>query len=265
VTLTASADTDSVFLGWSGAGCLETGPCTFTAGGDVTVLANFGRNRSLLVTKSGAGAGTVTSSPGGVSCGTDCSEEYVAGTVVRLTATPASQAQFTGWTGGGCSGTGPCVLTINAAALVDARFDRTCGRVGQQCCATGPACDSGSGCLSGTCTTCPAAPVTTTRFTTNDSDGSNCGGVNNIHIYPAQCDPGTHHERCQAVDINPQQPGDGTSCSFVDWLAPSNPGDCGCQVRMIAPGGFPCQARVNCQITITETTNTPPHPDGCPL
>lgn len=46
-----------------------------------------------------SGSGTVTSSPAGVSCGTDCSETYQDGTVVTLTATAASGWSFAGWTG----------------------------------------------------------------------------------------------------------------------------------------------------------------------
>jgi hypothetical protein len=42
--------------------------------------------------------------------------------VVTLTATPAQGARFTGWTGGGCSGTDPCILAGNAAVVVTATF-----------------------------------------------------------------------------------------------------------------------------------------------
>lgn len=45
------------------------------------------------------GAGTVTSMPAGITCGTDCFERYFAGTVVTLVATPDPGASFGGWTG----------------------------------------------------------------------------------------------------------------------------------------------------------------------
>jgi hypothetical protein len=32
------------------------------------------------VTKGGSGAGTVTSAPGGIGCGTDCTQDYSVGT-----------------------------------------------------------------------------------------------------------------------------------------------------------------------------------------
>ena len=75
---------------------------------------------TLTVSKSGTGTGTVTAT--GISCGTDCSEAYNAGTAVSLTATAAASSTFTGWTGA-CTGTvSPCTVTMNAAASVTAAF-----------------------------------------------------------------------------------------------------------------------------------------------
>jgi beta-lactam-binding protein with PASTA domain len=42
---------------------------------------------------------------------------------VTLAASAASGSTFTGWSGGGCSGTGSCVVTINADTAVTATFD----------------------------------------------------------------------------------------------------------------------------------------------
>ncbi|MEP7156130.1 MAG: dockerin type I domain-containing protein [Betaproteobacteria bacterium] len=77
---------------------------------------------TLAVTKTGTGSGTVTSAPTGISCGADCSEPYIAGTIVTLTAAPLAGSLFTGWSGGGCSGTTPCVVTINADTTITANF-----------------------------------------------------------------------------------------------------------------------------------------------
>jgi YD repeat-containing protein len=79
--------------------------------------------RSLTVIKSGNGTGMVTSSSPGINCGDDCSELYIKGTVVTLTATTPSDSIFTGWTGGGCSGTGNCVITMNNDTTVTAGFN----------------------------------------------------------------------------------------------------------------------------------------------
>ena len=76
----------------------------------------------LTITKWGTGTGTVTSSPGGIICGSDCSEAYESGTVVTLTPVPNTGSMFTGWSGG-CSGNAPqCSLTVGSTALVEANF-----------------------------------------------------------------------------------------------------------------------------------------------
>lgn len=59
---------------------------------------------TLSITKAGTGGGTVTSSPAGINCGTDCSESYSNNQAVTLTATEDTGSIFTGW-GGDCSGT----------------------------------------------------------------------------------------------------------------------------------------------------------------
>jgi len=76
----------------------------------------------LRVTKAGNGQGTVRSTPAGITCGWDCVEPYTVGTVVTLTATPAAGSVFAGWSGGGCSGTGSCTVTLNAPKTITAGF-----------------------------------------------------------------------------------------------------------------------------------------------
>ncbi len=125
ITLAATADAGSTFAGWSGGGCSGLGACAVTLAASTTVTATFTLNRyTLTVTRSGAGAsyGTVTSAPAGVNCGTDCSEPYDHGTMVTLTASGGAGGTFTGWSGGGCSGTGACTVAVTAAATVDAAF-----------------------------------------------------------------------------------------------------------------------------------------------
>jgi hypothetical protein len=78
--------------------------------------------RSLTVTKAGAGAGTITSNAGGINCGLTCAANYDHGTVVALTATPTGGSTFAGWSGGGCAGTGACNVTMDAAKTVTATF-----------------------------------------------------------------------------------------------------------------------------------------------
>lgn len=85
-----------------------------------TVAANFSPSYKLTVTKTGSG--TVTGL--GISCGTDCTESYVSGTQVALTATAASGYRFAGWGGGVCSGTGTCIVSMTSAKSIRAAFAR---------------------------------------------------------------------------------------------------------------------------------------------
>jgi len=77
--------------------------------------------QTLTVVRSGNGSGGVTSSPAGIDCGAACSASYTTGTVVTLTAAPAAGSTFSGWSGA-CSGTGSCLVSMNAATSVTATF-----------------------------------------------------------------------------------------------------------------------------------------------
>ncbi len=77
----------------------------------------------LTVNMSGGGSGTITSSPVGINCGTTCSAAFDSNTNVTLSAVAGSNSNFGGWNGGGCSGTGLCVVTMNAAISVTASFN----------------------------------------------------------------------------------------------------------------------------------------------
>ena len=77
---------------------------------------------TLTVTKEGTGNGTVTSSPAGINCGDDCSETYSKVQEVKLTAKADTNSTFTGWSGGGCSGTGTCVVVVNTDIALTAAF-----------------------------------------------------------------------------------------------------------------------------------------------
>jgi phospholipase C len=123
VTLTASAGNGYSFNGWSGGGCTGTATCQVTLTSATSVVATFSAvpSSSLTVTMSGPGTGTVTSNPSGISCPTTCSASFANGTQVTLTAVPSSGSSFGGWSGA-CSGTGTCVVTLNAATTVNALF-----------------------------------------------------------------------------------------------------------------------------------------------
>jgi hypothetical protein len=77
---------------------------------------------TLTILKSGTGSGTVASSPGGINCGNDCSEVYTQGTKITLTAKADTNSTFTGWSGGGCTGTKTCTVTVDSEITVTASF-----------------------------------------------------------------------------------------------------------------------------------------------
>jgi len=104
--------------------CTGTGACNVSMTQAQFVTANFTAIYALTVSKSGTGAGTVTSDPAGVSCGSSCSASYVSGTSVTLTAVPAAGSLFGGWSGE-CSGTGSCTVSMTAAHSVVANFIAT--------------------------------------------------------------------------------------------------------------------------------------------
>ena len=113
VTVTATANTGYQFTGWSGA-CTGTGSCTVTMSSDKTVIANFALVQYTLTTVvSPSGAGAVTPASG---------SKFDHGTQVAVTATANTGYQFTGWSGGGCSGTGACTLTMTGDTTVTATF-----------------------------------------------------------------------------------------------------------------------------------------------
>jgi hypothetical protein len=78
---------------------------------------------TIAVSRSGKGKGTVTSSPGGISCGKTCSHGYPYGTPVTLKAKPARGSTFAGWSGA-CKGSGRCKITTTDNTSVTAKFAR---------------------------------------------------------------------------------------------------------------------------------------------
>ena len=91
-----------------------------TVTGATTTAATPPASATLTVTRTGSGS--VSSAPAGIQCGSTCSETVTAGASVALTAVPANGSLFSGWSGGGCSGTGTCTLTVNSNTTVAATF-----------------------------------------------------------------------------------------------------------------------------------------------
>jgi hypothetical protein len=101
-----------------------TGPLSVTTpGGTATTTSNFIVQLSLTAAKAGNGSGTVTSnSSPPINCGDTCSAFYDSGSVVVLTATPATGSDLTGWNGCDSVSGATCTVTMNAARAVTATF-----------------------------------------------------------------------------------------------------------------------------------------------
>jgi Divergent InlB B-repeat domain len=87
----------------------------------VNTVRWLGRH-TLTVAKQGSGQGTVTGNKGGIACGATCTGLFAYPDQLTLTAAPATGSSFAGWSGGGCSGKGPCTVTMDATKTVTAAF-----------------------------------------------------------------------------------------------------------------------------------------------
>lgn len=122
ITLTATPDPLARFIGWQGACSGTAMTCTMSLTTSQTVTATFGYQQyPLTVTKSGSGAGSITSVPPAIDCGITCTALIDHGTVVTLTTTPGARSAFAGWSGA-CTALDPCVVTMTATTVLTATF-----------------------------------------------------------------------------------------------------------------------------------------------
>ncbi len=126
VTLVALPTSGYNFSGWGGV-CSGTGNCAVTLSSSKSVSAIFSAIptpvfKTLSVSISGNGGGTITSSPAGLTCSTGtCSASFLLGTNVSLSATPQVDSTFTGWNGG-CSGSTSCSVSLGSSQTLVAMF-----------------------------------------------------------------------------------------------------------------------------------------------
>jgi hypothetical protein len=79
--------------------------------------------RTLTITKSGTGSGTVTSDPSGIDCGSTCSYQFTFGTNVTLTATPDSGSAFGKWSGDVTDSSSTIIVTMDSNKSVTSIFN----------------------------------------------------------------------------------------------------------------------------------------------
>jgi uncharacterized repeat protein (TIGR02543 family) len=119
-----SATVDDILAAFSFTGAIVTDTkCASVAKKRINVSDAYnvlGQAHTLAVVNSPTGAGTVTSSPSGITCGSTCSAAF--STTVTLRATAVSGYIFTGWSGG-CTGTGAtCAVAMDADKTVTASY-----------------------------------------------------------------------------------------------------------------------------------------------
>jgi len=81
------------------------------------------KTKTVEVTRSGPGSGTVTSSPAGIDCGSTCSAIFSTGTNLTLSAEADDDSNFNGWAGP-CSGMDDCIFSVLQETEVTATFGR---------------------------------------------------------------------------------------------------------------------------------------------
>lgn len=127
VTLTATADDPgNTKVTWTGCDSVVGDDCIVTLTGDTRITTTFDPipRYTLDVAKDGTGTGSVAGSPGTIACGATCSEIFEENTEITLTATADAGSTFAGWSGGGCSGTDPCRVTLTGDTTVTATFTK---------------------------------------------------------------------------------------------------------------------------------------------
>ncbi len=103
VEVIADPAAGSEFIKWTG-DCTGSGPCVLPMTADHSVDGVFNKEAAhpavLSVFKSGGGAGTVLSSPAGISCGSEpCEATLEQGDVITLEAHATTGSVFAGWVG----------------------------------------------------------------------------------------------------------------------------------------------------------------------
>jgi DNA-binding beta-propeller fold protein YncE len=126
VSLVATPAPHSEFRGWSVAGqpnsCLDVNSsCQFTMSADREVTAEFVAIPQHRLQLSVSGQGLVNSTPSRLSCRSQCSAEFDAGSQVTLTPEPAEGFRFEGFSGA-CSGQSSCTVAMTGDLSVGAVF-----------------------------------------------------------------------------------------------------------------------------------------------
>lgn len=134
VVLTAVPEDNSKLASWTGCASKLDNTCTVNMSAKKTVTAKFRAKKQYTLKTVLQKGGTVSSADSNISCdatakGKTCTgaSKYIedADTQVVLTAANAENYEFTGWSGGICSGTETtCTVTMTGSKTVRANFRR---------------------------------------------------------------------------------------------------------------------------------------------
>ena len=126
----------------------------------------------------------VTSTPAGISCPSTCDQVIANGSVITLTATPASGASFDRWANANCPSSPTCSLTGPQSLAAFFRYPLTAGVTG-----IGSISQSGFACTRPSCSTSYLAGDPQT-FQANPGSGytfqgwtGDCSGTGSCTVY----------------------------------------------------------------------------------
>lgn len=115
ITLTATADSESAFTGWSGALVETTSPVTFTVTGNHVITATFAQIAYAIATNTaGPGSGQVDIAP--------TQATYFENDLITLTASPDPGSAFAGWSGDVVGVANPITHTVSGNHAITATF-----------------------------------------------------------------------------------------------------------------------------------------------
>lgn len=184
----AVSDSDSEFVGWQnncGSGD-DPDACYRSTSIPVHAIAEFSRivvDNTLTVSRSGTGAGNVTSDPSGIDCGSTCQADFPDMATVVLTANAAAGSVFAGWTGECASTDGNiCNADMSADRSVEAVFNLEPVTISYFARGQGSGSVSSDPASMDCANDCAAefAPGTTVTFTASPEAGSVFGGWGGI-------------------------------------------------------------------------------------
>ena len=116
VTLSVAIGPTAI-LNWVGCDTVNIdNTCTMSMTAPKSVTANIVAT-TVTVSRTGSGAGSVTSTPGGISCGATCSAAFTVGSKPSFTAQPDPNSTFTGW--GGDFAQAACAKSLTCAVTGD--------------------------------------------------------------------------------------------------------------------------------------------------